>query len=280
MSFLAPGNQPQHQTLVQMTRYLHAKNDIALHLILCSSTRNLISAVCRRLSVLDSNARRAIVWYSSQSQIPDSHSSRHGALYAAYRKLNRYISTAPVKSDEFETFLTELAIDIRSAYVKSLGPLADKDAQKAVKNPSGPNQNPNAPKPDRVKEARQHCELNMLLVHPPPPSFAAVITKLFRQDLVKLRANIDLSKIYFADYSLLEINDTPEALADRKKRDLKVDMFRRIEINRQSQLPWRRCCRCGNVMEDLTVTNNKPGMGFLLAQQRMCCCGGRLARQP
>ncbi|KAI0445978.1 RNA polymerase II mediator complex subunit Sin4 [Xylaria telfairii] len=276
MSFINQANQSQQ--LVNMTRYLHMKGEIALHLILCSSTRNLISAVCRRVGLLDSYASRALAWYSGRGEIPDANSSRHAALHAAYRKVHRCTSSALIKADEFDKFLATLAVDIRTAYGTSLGPLAEREAQKAAKNPPTPNQNPNAPKtPDRIKEARQHCELNMLLVHPPPPSFLAVITKLFRQDLYNFRTNVDVAKLYFADYHLLEIIDTPEALAYRKKRGMRIDMFRRIEIDKQGQFPWRQCSRCGNAMEEISSVTHKPGMIFLLAQQRTCCCGGRLA---
>ncbi|KAI0196128.1 RNA polymerase II mediator complex subunit Sin4 [Xylaria flabelliformis] len=279
MSFLTPTNQSQQ--LVNMTRYLHTKNEIALHLILCSSTRNLISAVCRRVGLLDSYASRALAWYSGRGEIPDANSSRHAALHAAYRKVHRCTSSALIKADEFDKFLTTLAADIRSAYGTSLSPLAEREAQKAAKNPPTPNQNPNAPKPpDRVKEARQHCELNMLLVLPPPPSFLAVITKLFRQDLTNFRTNVDIAKLYFADYHLLEIIDTPEALAERKKRGTRIDLFRRIEIGKPAQFPWRQCSRCGTAMEEITSATYKPGMIFLLAQQRACGCGGRLALLP
>ncbi|KAI1276144.1 RNA polymerase II mediator complex subunit Sin4 [Xylaria sp. FL0933] len=278
MSFLTQANQSQQ--LINMTQYLHAKNEIALHLILCSSTRNFVSAICRRVVLLDNCANRALTWYSGRGEVIDAGNSRHVALHAAYRKVHRYTSSALIKADEFDKFLTTLTADIRSAYGASLGPLAEREAQKAAKNPPTPNQNPNAPKPDRVKEARQHCELNMLLTRSPPPSFLAVITKLFRQDLTNFRTNIDIAKLYFADYRLLNIADTSDALADRKKRGMNVDIFRHVEISTHTQVPWRRCSRCGNVMEDLTSANNKPGMMFLLAQQRACCCGGRLALLP
>jgi mediator of RNA polymerase II transcription subunit 16 len=273
MSFLTQANQSQQ--LVNITRYLHAKKEIAVHLILCSSTRNLISAVCRRVGLLDNYATRALSWYSGRElAATDATSIRHAALHAAYRKVHRYTSSALIKADEFDRFLTTLASDIRLAHGTSLGSLAEREAQKAAKNP-------NTPKPDRVKEARQQCELNLLLVQVPPPSFLPVVAKLFRQDLTAFRAHTDTAKLYFANYHLLELSDTPEALADRKKRGVKVDMFRRVEISRQAAgAPWRRCTRCGNVMEDLTSPNNKPGMIFLLAQQRACCCGGRLALLP
>ncbi|KAI3332000.1 RNA polymerase II mediator complex subunit Sin4 [Xylariaceae sp. AK1471] len=279
MGFLTQANSSQQ--LVNMTRYLHAKKEMALHLILCSSTRNLISAVCRRVGLLDNYATRALSWYSGREQVvTDATSARHAALHAAYRKVHRYTSSAPIKADEFDKFLTTLAADIRLAYSTSLGSLVEREAQKAAKNLPTPNQNPNAPKPDRMKEARQRYELNLLLVQVPPPSFLPVVAKLFRQDLTAFRAHTDTAKLYFANYHLLELSDTPEALADRKKRGVKVDMFRRVEISRQAEIPWRQCSRCGNVMEDLTSPNNKPGMIFLLAQQRTCCCGGRLALLP
>lgn len=278
MGFLSQVNQSQQ--LLNMTRYLHTKNEIAVHLILCSSTRNFISAVCRRISLLEGYATDALVWYSGRPEPFESSNSRHIALHAAYRKVHRYTSSALIKADDFDKLLGALAVDIRSAYSTSLSPLAERDTQKAVKNPPTPNQNPSAPKPDRVKEARQHCELNMLLVHAPPVSFLPVLTKLFRQDLPALRANVDIAKLYFADYRLLEIIDTPEVLANRRKGSTKVDMFRRVEIRRRPQVPWRRCCRCGNAMEDPTSASHKPGMMLLLTQQRICCCGGRMALTP
>jgi mediator of RNA polymerase II transcription subunit 16, fungi type len=272
MGFLNQATQSnQSQQLVNMTRYLHANNEIALHLILCSSTRNLISAVCRRVSLLDNYATRALAWYTGRPEVTDV-ASRHVGLAAAYRKIHRYTSTALVKADEVDKLLATLAADIRSAYSKSLSPL---EREKPAPNP-----NSNAPKPDRVKEARQHCEVNLLLVNEPPPSFLAVIAKFFRQDLTSFQANIDTTKLYFSDYHILEINDTPEALENKQKRDVMVDMFRRVSISRQANTLRRQCARCGNVMEDLTSPTHKPGMIFMLAQQRACCCGGRLAVLP
>lgn len=279
MAFLAPGNSSH--SLVNMTRYLHAKKEIALHLILCSSTRNLISAVCRRVDMVHGFASRALNWYSSKTEmLTDGAGSRHMALHAAYRKVYRHTSSALIKADEFEKFLTTLSSDIRSAYSTALAALAEREAQRVAKNPPTTSQNPNAPKPDRVKEARQHWEMSLLLMQTPPPPFLPVIGKLFRQDLKVFRANTDVAKLYFANYHLLELSDSPEALASKKRRAVKTDIFKRIEISRQAGLTWRQCARCGNVMEDLTSTNNKPGMNFLLSQQRTCCCGGRMALVP
>ncbi|KAI1817793.1 RNA polymerase II mediator complex subunit Sin4 [Poronia punctata] len=271
MSFLSQGAQTnQSQQLINMTRYLHERNEVALHLILSSSMRHLISAICRRVSLLDNYATRALAWYSGRPEPTDA-TSRHVGLSAAYRKVHRYTSTATIKANELDDLLGTLAADIRVAYSKSLGPL---ERDKPPPNANGSKQ------PDRVKEARQHCELNLLLVKEPPPSFLAVITKFFRQDLTNFQRNINTTQLYFADYHILEVNNNPEALESKEKRGVYVDMFRRVEISREASTLRRQCARCGNVMEDLSSPNHKPGMIFLLAQQRTCCCGGRLALLP
>ncbi|KAI1328343.1 RNA polymerase II mediator complex subunit Sin4 [Xylariaceae sp. FL0255] len=261
--------------LAHMTHYLHSKNEIALHLILCSSTRMLITCLCRKVSQLESMASRAISWYATRGDAAQS-DSRLMSLRAAYRKVHRHISAALVKADQFEAFLAALTVDIRATYNTSLPPLAERE--KNAKNPQTPNQNPNAPKPDRVKEARQHCELSLFLVQVPAPMFLSIITKLFQKDLKELAAKVNTADLYFENYHLLEIVDTPAALASKKKRGVRVDMFKRVEINRGATR-WKRCVRCGSVMEDPPGTI-KPGLMFLLTQQRVCYCGGRIALLP
>ncbi|KAI0021221.1 RNA polymerase II mediator complex subunit Sin4 [Xylariomycetidae sp. FL0641] len=276
MAFLTQSNQTQQ--LFYMTQYLQNENNIALHLVLCSSTRNLICAVCRRILLLDNYSSRAVHWYTSRSGITDSannaRGATHTALFAAYRKVQQYTSSALVKADDFDKLLNVLATDIRNAYSTSLPPLA---AEKAAKNPPTPNQNPNASKPDRVKEARQYCELDLLLVKAPPPSFLAVIAKFFRTDLVQFRSHTNVAKLFFSNYDLLDIVDKPRALEKRRAKGMRVDMFRRVEISRTPGVAWKRCARCANVMEDQQAPPNKPGYVFLLGQQRVCCCSGRLA---
>ncbi|KAI1769447.1 RNA polymerase II mediator complex subunit Sin4 [Hypoxylon sp. FL1150] len=274
--------QPQ---LNQLTQYLHSKNQIALHLILCSATRGLLSAVCRRITLLDSFSTRAISWYENrEKKSPNATqaNSSHQALYAAYQRIRLYTSSSLIKADEFDKLLTSLGADIRSAYNTSLR-AASNHAQ----------QNSNAPKPDISQEAiargRQHYELQMLLLQAPPASFAAVIDKFFNKDIKEFRQHSEVAKLYFADYSILEVIDGPRTLEKRKREGIRVDLFKRIEISRKdsagsakSQLPWRVCARCGSVMEDLSVVigNKQPGLAFLLRQQLMCCCGGRMALLP
>lgn len=285
--------------LDKMTMYLHAKNEIALHLVLCSTTRALLSALCRRILSLDSLSTKAISWYETREKsiannpnaAADPRTAAHTALHAAYQNLRQCISSSLIKADEFDKLLTTLGAEIRTAYSTSLAIVGEQAAKSANKSQPPQNSNPNAPRPDPAQEAiaraRQHCELDMLVLQAPPSSFVPVVSKFFNQDLKEFRARSEVAKLYFADYSILELDDEPRSLARRRASGVRVDLFKRIEISRssrsgngKSQFPWRKCARCGNVMEDLALVNHKPGFSFLLRQQSNCSCGGRMAILP
>ncbi|KAI1379569.1 RNA polymerase II mediator complex subunit Sin4 [Hypoxylon crocopeplum] len=289
--FMSLLKQPQW---AQMTAYLHSKNEIALHLVLCSATRGLLSAVCRRLVLLDSLATRALSWYETRDKSnannanasADPRAASHVALQAAYQRIRQYTSSSLIKADDFDKLLTSLGADIRTAYNTSLAVLGEQAARAANNNQSS---NPSGSDVSReaIARGRQHCELQMLVLQAPPPSFVSVVDKFFNKDLREFRSHADVAGLYFADYSILEINDGPRTLEKRKARGVRVDLFKRIEISRKpsagpsrSQTPWRVCARCAGVMEDLAMMNNKPGLTFLLRQQFHCSCGGRLAMLP
>ncbi|KAI0160980.1 RNA polymerase II mediator complex subunit Sin4 [Hypoxylon sp. FL1284] len=279
--------QPQ---LAQLTQYLHSKNEIALHLVLCSATRGLLSAVCRRISLLDSYSTRAISWYENREKTNPSEprAAAHQALYAAYQKIRLNTSSSLVKADEFDKLLTGLGAEIRSAYGSSLAVLGEQAARAAS---SQSQHGQNAARPDASQEAiaraRQHCELQMLVMQPPPMSFVPVIDKFFNKDLREFRTRCQVVELHFADYSLLEINDGPRSRERRRAKGVRVDIFKRVEISRKPSgadgenngrppLAWRSCARCASVMEDLALLNNKPGLTFLLRQQIHCSCSGRM----
>lgn len=279
--------QPQ---LANMTAYLHSKNEVALHLVLCSATRGLLSAVCRRIWLLDSFSTRAITWYENREKAnanaaPEPRATAHPALYAAYQRVRRYTSSSLIKADEFDKLLNSLSAEVRSAYSESLAVLGEQAARAANNSQSQQGQNPNRPdvSQEAIARGRQHCELGMLVVQAPPPSFVSVVDKFFDKDLREFRAHVNVAKLYFADYSILEINDSPRSLQKRRARGTRVDLFKRIEISRKPSTAnakppaWRSCARCASVMEDLSMINNKPGLMFLLRQQTHCSCGGRMA---
>lgn len=279
------------QNWSQMTPYLLAKNEIALHMVLSSSIRSLLSVVCRRMEHLNSISRRAISYYEKHNGLggpandPNAPpgakaSSQPLTLHHAYQKILRYTSTPLIQVTNFNDLLLALGGDIRKNYEQSLAGIAMRATQAEEARQK---QNPNAPKQnageEAVKRAQTHCELTMLLGGSPPPAFASVVRKFF-EDLRKFREHTNLSDLFFGDYDLLEVNDSPRALAARRQRGAHVDLFKRVEIFTSKALdgpPWRRCARCASVMEDVAMAVPKPGLHFLLSQQRNCCCGARIA---
>ncbi|EQB58220.1 RNA polymerase II Mediator complex subunit Sin4 [Colletotrichum gloeosporioides Cg-14] len=276
------------QRFSEMSAYLQSRSDVSLHLLLCSSTRGFLSAVCRRILHLEILSNRAIEFYERRAAIsnandPNAATSKnlHTVLYKAYQKMQRVTSSSLIKVQEFDRLLTVLNNDIRSAYQTSLAALANK-------NPAGAQGNPKAIE-QQIKGAQFHCELNMLLASSPPPSFLQVLLKFFNTDLKNYRAQTDPSKLFFADFDLLEIDDDRRSLSARKARGQYIDAFKRVELVgppvrgakelEEAKTPqWRRCVRCAAIMED--ASGSRPGFTFVLAQQRKCSCGGHWALLP
>lgn len=290
---------------------------MALHLLLCSSTRGYLSAACRRLFHLESLSQRAINFYENKAAIhnatdPAGAANRSpGALYHAYQKMQRFTSTSLVKIGDMDKLLTALGAEIRKAYQDSLTGLAHRQgsgpngqqpgsgggAGGGANSQQGQGQDP------AVKRAQMHCELSMLLASTPPHSFQGVLLIFFNKFVRSYRGQTDPAKLFFANYALLEVEDDPESIAERKSGGMYVDVFKRCELYAADRLrnghlqqqqqqngagpnggqagevvvdnpdqQWRRCVRCSAVMEN--VSGHRPGFTFVLAQQRKCACGG------
>ncbi|KAJ9134015.1 Mediator of RNA polymerase II transcription subunit 16 [Pleurostoma richardsiae] len=289
----------------EMTAYLQSKNDVSLHLLLCSSTRGFLSASCRRLQHLESLSNRAIQYYENKAAMQNATNPGHAAthttstLHNAYIKMQRYTAASLIKVQEFEKLLNVLAGDIRSAYQTSLASLSQRQPQQQGGKPG---QNEAA-----AKRAQMHCELNLMLASSPPNSFLPVINKFFHSELKAFRRSADPARLFFADFGLLEVEDDRRSLAARRAARRHVDIFKRVELaapgpeqrealrarndkagrhpqgfdNESREQPprlWRRCVRCASVMEDANGT--RPGFNFVLAQQRKCSCGGNWGLLP
>lgn len=283
------------QRFSEMSTYLQSRSDVSLHLLLCSSTRGFLSAVCRRILHLESLSNRAIDFYERKAAIINVNDpsapnpkGQPTVLYKAYQKMQRVTSSSLIKVQEFDRLLTVLNNDIRTAYQSSLASLAGKNhpggAAAAAAQTGG-----KQPVDAQIKNAQSHCELNMLLAQSPPPAFLQVLLKFFNADLRSYRAQSDPSKLFFAGFDLLEIDDDRRSLAARKARGRYIDAFKRVELvgppvrtareAEEAKAPqWRRCVRCSAVMED--VNGFRPGFTFVLAQQRKCSCGGYWALLP
>ncbi|EQL03843.1 Mediator of RNA polymerase II transcription subunit 16 [Ophiocordyceps sinensis CO18] len=258
----------------ELVAYLHERNNISLHLILCSSSRGFLSALCRRIVHLQGLSNRAIEYYRRrQSAVADQTGSGkppNPQLQQAYQKMQQVTASSHVKAAEFEKLLNVVGSDVRQAYKAFL--------------PTWINNGPNPPQGKQmdtaIKSARLQFELGMLLGATPPPAFLPVMKKLLAKDLPAFLEDTDHAALFFADYTLLGVEDDERSLATRRARGAHVDLFRRVELKRSATGPqWRRCTRCASLMEDIT-TAGRPGFLFIVSQQRRCSCAGYWALLP
>ncbi|RYP28860.1 hypothetical protein DL767_007018 [Monosporascus sp. MG133] len=254
---------------------------------------------------------------------PPAGSTYGSPLHVAYQKVYRHTSSALISPEAFQALLASLNREVRDMYARSFAKIGAEQQVAGGKGGGGGGGPSQQQQNDATARARQHCELQMLLGQAPPSTFQPLVAKFLYQDLAAFRdgpnggggsayssspppgnntaadANsnnnnnnsgggmmIDPARLFFADYDILEVDDSPRALERRHARGVRVDLFRRTEIFRSSDRGggpgpgWRRCVRCASVMEDVGTAANKPHLNFVLSQQRNCCCGGRLALLP
>lgn len=252
--------------IAELTQYLHKRNDISLHLLLSSSSRNFLLAICRRIAHLTQLSTNANEFYRKQPQMGVDQTGApkplNPQLQQAYQKMQQVTSSCLIKAGEFEKLLNTLGGDVRQAYQSFLPTM--------VKNQTG---GQGKQIDMAVKAAQIQLELSMLLAASPPTLFVPVIKKFFTKDLPAFKALTDPAKLFFANYDLLGVQDDKSQLPKK----IYVDLFRKAEIKLGAQ-QWRRCTRCASVMED--VFGTRPGYTFVLGQQRRCACGGVWALLP
>ncbi|KAK9439087.1 RNA polymerase II Mediator complex subunit Sin4 [Metarhizium brunneum] len=259
------------QRFGELNQYLHDRNDVSLHLLLSSSSRSFVSAVCRRISLLENISNKAIEFYKRQASGDQQGGAKppNPQLQQAYQKMQQVTSTSLIKVTEFEKLLNILASDIRQTYAQCIPGMA--------------RNRPNPPQGKQmdiaIKNTQAHFEMAMLLSGSLGSYFLPVLSKLFAKDLPAFRKLTDPAKLFFADFELLGVQDDRSSLAARKAKGVHVDIFKRTELRSGCGTSrWRRCTRCTAVMED--VFGSRPGFTFVLAQQRKCSCSGYWALLP
>lgn len=255
----------------EMSPHLISKNEVCLHLVLSSSSRGLLQAMCKRIMYLEKMAGQANEWYMRHTNSTDPKGPvklPNMQLQQAYRRMQQATSSSLVKVSQFEQLLNKLSSDVRGLYHNLLPAMVKSQA--------------NAPQGKQVdiaiKSAQVQFELFMLLAASPPPPFMQVIWKFLTKDVQAFRAETDPAGLFFADFDRLELQDDARSLAARAARSVEVDVFTKEEVRMSEAAQWRRCTRCAHVMEDVAIT--KPGMTFVLSQQRKCLCGGCWALLP
>lgn len=279
----------------EISAFLQKQNNVALHLVLCSSTRGLLVAVCRRLQHLEHLGNSVVGYWQKNGQRPGPDGKPHnGPLHRAYQRMQQITSSSVVNAGEFEKLLNNLGKEIRSTYSTALTAVVSKATnQPPPREGAATNKHFDA----AMKTAQLQCELSMLLGVGIHPMFRAVLGPFFATHLKVFRASLDPSRLFFKDFSLLEVAaDSAASLEQKRTSERYVDMFRKVAMSptdvagRDSGgegfvagVPvwsgqWRRCVRCASVMED--VVSQRPGFTYVLSQQRKCACGGSWGLLP
>ncbi|PBP22582.1 mediator of RNA polymeras-like protein II transcription subunit 16 [Diplocarpon rosae] len=130
-----------------------------------------------------------------------------------------------------------------------------------------------------------------------PDALKSVIVELFRPEglLDAVQEEIEPAKLFFADFTMLEVDEDRASIERRRKLHTTMDGFRKgwlanpvtkadaTEASaRASQglttgsgrqgARWRRCARCAAVMED--IMPQRQALQWLVMQQRRCYCSG------
>lgn len=253
----------------ELAALLHGKNDVSLQILLCSSSRSFLTALCRRVAHLDALSKKAIEFYRRHSASADPNASNKSPnlhLRQSYQNLQQVSSSGLVSVTEFEKLVNTLGVGIMQTYDKALP-----DIVKRGTNPPQGRQEDEA-----VKSARAHMETMMLLAAAPPPPLLLILKKFFTVDVPAFRRSVDPAKLFFATFDILDIRKDRRDVDGVKVAHL--DTFTKTKLKMSPTQQWRRCTRCASVMEEFVPRS--PGLTFMLTQQRRCPCSGTWAVLP
>ncbi|KAK2624763.1 hypothetical protein QTJ16_005956 [Diplocarpon rosae] len=259
-------------SLPALLSHLMKTNNISLHLFISSPTRGFLTAICRRLQHLDFIARKAITSPSAGS----SPATLTPALRAAYIQIGLLNDKAILQIKTLETLLSSLTALIRSSYASHTPPLTGSPA---------------------AERTRNNLETKMLFGGSIPDALKSVIVELFRPEglLAAVQEEIEPAKLFFADFTMLEVDEDRASIERRRKLNTTMDGFRKGWLanpvtkadateasarefrglatgSGRQGARWRRCARCAAVMED--IIPQRQALQWLVMQQRRCYCSG------
>ncbi|KFY19349.1 hypothetical protein V493_08002, partial [Pseudogymnoascus sp. VKM F-4281 (FW-2241)] len=176
-----------------LSAHLLATNNIALHVLLSSATRGFLTGICRRLVHLDYTARKAMSAAQSVSAPPGQSAPLiSNSLRASYTAIATLTSSSIVPISHFEAFVARIADVVKEAYTTAKLP-SQQQAQAVTGVPGD--------------SSRNNIEQGILFGGPLPEVMAPAISRIFSEELPKLRAEIDPSRLFFHDFSILGLPD-------------------------------------------------------------------------
>uniref|UniRef100_A0A8H7N9I4 Mediator of RNA polymerase II transcription subunit 16 n=1 Tax=Bionectria ochroleuca TaxID=29856 RepID=A0A8H7N9I4_BIOOC len=250
----------------ELAIYLHTKNDVSLQLLLCSSSRSFLMALCRRIGHLALLSNKAMEFYRKQSAEANAAKAPNPYLRQAYQRLQQATSSGFVSVGEFEKLITALKMGIMHSYDNVLTAMVKRQ----------PNPPQGKQEDEAVKVARSQCETRMLLAAAPHPSLIPVLKKFFTEDVPAFRKTTDPAQLFFENFDVLDVSDDKGDVDGVKWAH--IDVLSKTKLHMSPTQQWRRCTRCTAVMEELP--GRGPGFTFLFSQQRRCLCSGTWAVLP
>lgn len=253
----------------ELAALLHSKNDVSLQILLCSSSRSFLTALCRRVAHLDALSKKAIEFYRRHSAAADPNAANKSPnlhLRQSYQHLQQISSSGLVNTTEFEKLVNTLGVGIMQTYDKALPDIVKRGA-----NPPQGKQEDEA-----VKAARAHMETMMLLTAAAPPPLLHILKKFFTVDVPAFRKSVDPAQLFFASFDILDIQDDKRQVDGVRMAHL--DTFTKTKLRMAPTSQWRRCTRCASVMDEFTPRS--AGLTFMMTQQRRCPCSGTWAVLP
>ena len=266
--------------------YLYSTRNVAVHLLLSSTSRGILMAVCKLIHKLDYTARIALAASRSNDGAPARHLTT--SLRSALESIAQRTDSSVVPYSKFLVFVTKTAGHCKEAYSKA-GLSGTKDRI--------------------IMTQRNAIETQIIFGAPLPEQSAYAISKLFHEELPALKEEIDPAKLFFHDYSVLNMplqdrgTNLPYAYlkaqdpAEKEKLRQKyvryrvrhtVDVFQRkmVELGNEPEPSeeqaegqvktrgrrWRRCVKCGAVMEEVQCKN--PHVMEVVKRLMRCHCSG------
>jgi mediator of RNA polymerase II transcription subunit 16, fungi type len=236
--------------LPELLAHLHTTNTISLHLLLSSPTRGFLTAICRRLQHLDYIARKAIMFPGANNtpnpqnpnQNPQNQTSTLSpALRAAYMQIATLTSNTILRIKTIETLLASLTSLIKNAYASHNPPLAG------------------SPPAEKMRNA---LEIKMLFGGSFPDAFKSVIVELFRKEglLDTVKEEIEPARLFFADFTMLEVDEDAVSVARRKALGTTMDCFqKRWLVNPEKKSSSSSGSAQGEAGSQNGNTNTSPG---------------------
>ena len=252
----------------ELTSYLEKKDNVALHLLLCSSSRCFLSTLSRRVAHMKGLSDKAVDFYRRQTANTDPNAHPpNPKMRQAYNRLSRACTAGSLKAADFDKLINTLGAGINHAY--------DTFLPKMIRNKPNPPQGKG--EDEEVKQARAKIEAQMLTVTVPLPVFHPVLRKFFQVDLPAFRKTTDPAKLFFEKFSVLRVVDDSTEI--NGVRAAQMDAFSKAKTKMGPTKQWRRCTRCTVIMEEVKQTRG-PGLLFMATQMRRCPCNGTWAMLP